>query len=502
MWLFVQSTASPSAPEGEASISASNWRFQTIAQSLTWKTKPMPAQRWLRAYRMKPWMQRLFGQICEPSTADHGVASWISSLRESRASHTPSQERNEVLTTLATCGLTPSASSSKPTPNGSCWKTSPTSLTLDSTRSPETYKKWVSRLRQTASRRKKSVVRTGASGSSRWPTAVVADARSSGRHTTTTNVMHAGTTLTDATRNWPTPTSEPFRSRGGERKDEMGLDRLAKRWPTPASRDYRTPNSATHLTVSSGAKHLDQLSNFVAHMWPTPRGTESEMRTHKRTPAQLERGHGRYLPVEAENWPTPSAGEGRRGSFVDDTKRAKEGRGRQLTDTAINWPTPRSEDGECCGNHPGRKDSLTGVSKMWPTPRSAEWKDSGPVGSKSFQHRLKRHYLDATAMQFCHTFPQRQTTSSDGNASSALGPNLLQHSSIPSSVKRLNAKFVEWLMNWPIGWSVPVPCDSLEMESFLFKQRMRLFDLLSSTPTVCVPKHAQKAIEPETLRLF
>lgn len=35
-----------------------------------------------------------------------------------------------------------------------------------------------------------------------WPTAVVTDAKSAGRHTTETGVMHAGTSLTDALRAW------------------------------------------------------------------------------------------------------------------------------------------------------------------------------------------------------------------------------------------------------------------------------------------------------------
>ena len=38
-----------------------------------------------------------------------------------------------------------------------------------------------------------------------WPTPVAGDSRASGRHTTKTGVMHPGTTLTDAVRQWPTP---------------------------------------------------------------------------------------------------------------------------------------------------------------------------------------------------------------------------------------------------------------------------------------------------------
>ena len=93
-----------------------------------------------------------------------------------------------------------------------------------------------------------------------WPTPNTKDSASAARHTTTTGIMHPGTTLTDAIRLWPTPhqncTTGPgtegrdggenlqttvdlwqtpgtdsFRSRGGDRKDEMGLDQQARNSP-------------------------------------------------------------------------------------------------------------------------------------------------------------------------------------------------------------------------------------------------------------------------------
>lgn len=44
------------------------------------------------------------------------------------------------------------------------------------------------------------------------------------------------------------------------------------------------------------------------------------------------------------------------------------------------WPTPRASAGE----------------QLWPTPRASEWKGTGPLGSKSHDHRVARGYLDAT----------------------------------------------------------------------------------------------------------
>ena len=41
-------------------------------------------------------------------------------------------------------------------------------------------------------------------------------------------------------------------------------------WATPAARDWKGANSADHLEVSSGSLHLDQLPNFVEHVWTPP----------------------------------------------------------------------------------------------------------------------------------------------------------------------------------------------------------------------------------------
>lgn len=85
----------------------------------------------------------------------------------------------------------------------------------------------------------------------KWPTANTKDAASAARHTTTTGVMHQGTTLTDAIRNWPTPSAQEGggsqsnnRSRGGNRKDEMGLDQQGRNWITPSARDWKSETGA------------------------------------------------------------------------------------------------------------------------------------------------------------------------------------------------------------------------------------------------------------------
>ena len=68
---------------------------------------------------------------------------------------------------------------------------------------------------------------------------------------------------------WQTPAADSFRSRGGDRVDEMGLDQQARMFPTPASRDYRTPNKESYQKRSQTTKG-EQLQNFVAHSLPDP----------------------------------------------------------------------------------------------------------------------------------------------------------------------------------------------------------------------------------------
>ena len=104
------------------------------------------------------------------------------------------------------------------------------------------------------------------------------------------------------------------------------------------------------------------------------------------------------------------------------------------------WPTPSAtprgphtgaiagsvaEDGKSRISANGTKwgATLETAVKMFPTPRASEWKDVGPVGSKSHTHMHKRDYLCAKGKD-------------------------------PEQPKgTLSAAWVEWLMGYPLGWT-------------------------------------------------
>jgi len=101
------------------------------------------------------------------------------------------------------------------------------------------------------------------------------------------------------------------------------------------------------------------------------------------------------------------------------------------------WATPRTTDatgGPRKLDEKGRRISQTNPNstfganladqaKMWPTPRASGWKGTGPLGSKSHNHRLEKGYLDATVQE-------------RGQVSGSLNP-----------------AWVEWLMGYPEGWT-------------------------------------------------
>ena len=79
-----------------------------------------------------------------------------------------------------------------------------------------------------------------------------------------------GTPLSMQTSTWPTCRANDDRAtmRPKSCNDPTGtLTGAIQQWPTPAARDVKGSNSESHLERSSGSKHLDQLPNFVSHVF-------------------------------------------------------------------------------------------------------------------------------------------------------------------------------------------------------------------------------------------
>ena len=175
MWIHLP-TSCLSAPGEAGSTSGSDLLFQTLEQSATWKTKSLRAASWRRAWKKASWTTRLFGQTYDPLMAQRGAESWIASLVATRASHSQLPESASEQPTHATSGLPYQLSFGTHNQSGASLKMSAHICDLDSLRSPETYMKWATKLRQVCLQRRKLARPTSESDSSYWPTATATNA--------------------------------------------------------------------------------------------------------------------------------------------------------------------------------------------------------------------------------------------------------------------------------------------------------------------------------------
>lgn len=266
-WVYLPSTCLPSAPDTADSNSASASPDLTRAPSVWWRGKPMPPRTLSRAWATGGFIQRLSGLTLPLSTLDHGVALFIASLREIHASPTASPESVPEQTIAA--GFS-TESSTWSTPRGllvSSARTSRGTPMVNSAWQSPAWKAWATAVRAEFSARPKSEPAISESGSLSSPI-------------------------------WQTPATDSFRSRGGDRKDEMGLDQQARRWPTPRGEDSESSGER----ISRGV--ADTLTS-ATRLWATPRtitgGAESAERKKGRP---LERVATTF---RASTWSTPTS---------------------------------------------------------------------------------------------------------------------------------------------------------------------------------------------------
>ena len=83
---------------------------------------------------------------------------------------------------------------------------------------------------------------------------------------------------------WPTPQAENFRGRGGNRKDEMGLDRMVKMWPTPKG----SPSGPDFARMNRDGSGGDDLATAIARNFPTPKQRDWKGKTQRGAHAPMD----------------------------------------------------------------------------------------------------------------------------------------------------------------------------------------------------------------------
>ena len=181
---------------------------------------------------------------------------------------------------------------------------------------------------------------------------------------------------------------------------EASLD-PASRFPSPGSEEAR------RMTVTSGLKCLELYRNsgplgslvrtlLGSSIWRSTRCTltwKTKVTPSNRLLFRLVPSTPRTGGTDAPLWlGTPTAGTGTHGR----SEKWRKGK------------TPNPQE----------------YVMMFPTPKATDYKGSGPAGSKSAEHDLKKGSLKGTVMYL-----------EQGNGG------------------QLNPDWVEWLMGFPIGWT-------------------------------------------------
>lgn len=286
MWLIPTSMSSAFAPERRCSMK----EFASLCPKrglwVTSSGKPLLREFSWRGWEMRRWSQHLFGaDLLKISRAGSGVEQWTASLLASRVSRGALQENSKAKPTTDGYGQQ-SPGSSEPSSRPSFFLRMSQGSLLD-----EESIAYSETLPDSGSMRSGVLFPQptweppiSARESSSWPSTRAEDGESCGNHPN-----GASDSLTGVTRNWNTPTaisgegahlnmnwatpsaSDSFRSRGGDRVDEMGLDQQARMfWPTPQahdSQDAKTPEQIASMRARTGAG-VSNL-NEVADQWQT-----------------------------------------------------------------------------------------------------------------------------------------------------------------------------------------------------------------------------------------
>ena len=281
-----------------------------------------------------------------------------------------------------------------------------------------TFDAWVIALRQASLRRRKSARRIDANACSSWLTP---RAQESGEK------------------------QDTFLARNGDRTTRCSgsLRAQTEMWPTASATDASRGGPSGRY--GNGTLHLPAAA--IQAQWHTPNVPNGGRKNPPGTSPTGMTPDGKKRQIGLEHqavriWPTPRANPNSDRQTKPTPSQIKGEHGLNLAMVAVTqtqvWPTPRT-----CSGKRSSGSNRTELVEAWATPTTRDWKDG--------------------------------TATADVETNSLLGRQA------PRSMKRgstspltLNPLFVEWLMGWPINWTVAsTGCGSAETELSRWSRLMR-----------------------------
>ena len=404
MWLIPVSISSVFAPGQACSTKQFAALFPTQGFWVTSNGKPSFRPFSWHGWARRAWSQHLFGAlVLKSSSQTSGVESWIASQRAFPASPGAPPENSEALRTNGGSGPPSLGSSARSNrPSYSLRMCQASFLDEDSIAYSEMLPKWGSMRSGVIWPQAKWEPATNANAFSFWSSIRVADTEACAHPNTTndsapdiagywptpttapeapntgSNKVNGPTSLGEATSQWQSPAADSFRSRGGDRRDEAGLDQEARMWPTPTE-DNANNNGGPSRSRERGYGDLTVAVND----WPTIR------------PSSGERNCGATCMESSRLWPTATARDWKgstpqsmyRGHLDQATEQIFSRQGRAMNDGAKSLPfTPGSRR----RLNPAFAAWLMGMPWFWTNPASI---NSARSEMELWRCRLRRHFV-------------------------------------------------------------------------------------------------------------
>jgi len=223
-------------------------------------------------------------------------------------------------------------------------------------------------------------------------------------------------------------------------------------WPTPSATPYGTNQGGAAGRIGPVRPGLDSL----ARQWPTPRSSDGD----KGGPNQAGSRGEHQVPSAAAQWPTPTAQDSKASGASGYSTEGGRHSGTTLTAASVRerqWPTPQARDGKGAAADDFNRSNLPRTAQQWPTPSARDWK-SGQASQET--HARNSRPLNETATDWARSHLSALTSKD--------GPECLRYD--PTSHRLcLNPAFVEWLMGWSDGHTMPstlTASEPVETESF------------------------------------
>lgn len=252
-WLYVPSVSAPASAGSTLDSSA----LERLARSVTSNGKHSLPRVWSQRCKKGGWLKLLSGVTCEPSTLERGVAAWISSLADTRASLSARPGSDSEKLTPGTSGPKSCGSTARAEPDTCSARTSLDTSALASKKSSRGLPPWGRMSSGVCSRRPTLELPIRGKDCSSWPTpdAFVSNdgeqpetflARKAAVKAKGVNGNGMGTPLAMAAKMWPTPitgdahlNSTPQAAARRLEEGKSTLSRVSAMWPSPVASEAR-----------------------------------------------------------------------------------------------------------------------------------------------------------------------------------------------------------------------------------------------------------------------